>query len=81
MAPNKQKKAWRDFDEDMCDIIQVTSAGNIDRRLQTISQLIVGYASERFGHIEKIGNKVNTLNRREERIKKAGINIPQNEQI
>ena len=41
------------FDEDVCNIIQATLLGNIDRRFNTMSKLIVGYASERFGHFEK----------------------------
>ena len=40
------KKACRSFDEDVCDIIQATFSGNIDRRLNTMSKPIDGYVSE-----------------------------------
>ena len=66
--PANNKKAWRDFDEDVSEIIQATSSGNIDQRLHTMSKLIVGYASERFGYIEKTGGKGYTHNRRQGKI-------------
>ena len=67
--PANNKNAWREFDEDVCELIQATSSGNVDQRLKTMSRLIVSYAAERFGHLEKSGRKPHTLNRREERIK------------
>ena len=72
--PSIDKKAWRGFDEDVCNIIQATFSGNIDRRLNTLSKLIVGYTSERFGHFEKI-EKVFTWNRLEEKIKRLKLEL------
>ena len=50
--PANDKIAWQQFDEDVCGILQTTSKGAPDRRLQTMSTIIVSYASERFGLVK-----------------------------
>ena len=67
--PANDKNAWREFDEDVCELIHATSSGNVDQRLNSLSKLVVTYASERFGQIEKKNRKPHTRNRREERIR------------
>ena len=37
------------FDEDVSEIIQTTSKGNADGRLNVLSAIIVSYAKKRFG--------------------------------
>ena len=45
----KCNNEWIQFDEDVSEIIQTTSKGNADRRLNVQSAIIVSYAKERFG--------------------------------
>ena len=63
------KKAWREFDEDVCEIIQTTSSGNVEQRLSTLTKLTVSYAAERFGFIDIRERKPHNRNRREEKIR------------
>ena len=72
--PSNDKKAWYSFDEDVCNTIQATFSGNIDRRINIMSRLIISYASERFGHFEKT-EKISTRNRREEKIKTLRLEL------
>lgn len=50
------KSMWQQFDEDVCEIVQTTAKGDADRRLHTMTTIIVSYASERFGPIETAGS-------------------------
>ena len=52
------QKEWNQFNEDISEIIQTTSKGNADRRLNILSTIIVSYAKEKFGLHE--GEKENT---------------------
>ena len=44
------KKAWNDFNSDICEILNVSAKGAIDKRLLTTSKIIVSYAVERYGY-------------------------------
>ena len=68
--PASESGAWRVFDEDVCAILQSTSAGDADRRLQAMSKIIVSYASERFGLADSKISKPYINNRRTEQIHK-----------
>ena len=50
--PAKDKTTWQQFDDDVCEILDVTSKGDADSRLHTMSTIIVSYAAERFGYVE-----------------------------
>ncbi|XP_023810165.1 uncharacterized protein LOC105353972 [Oryzias latipes] len=51
--PARKRSEWCQFDEDVSNIIQAAAKGDAESRLQTMTTIIVSYASERFGHIEK----------------------------
>lgn len=50
------------FDEDMSNVIQTTAKADTGSRLQAMTTIIVSYASERFGLIEKGNPKTYTVN-------------------
>ena len=67
--PANQRKVWQQFDEDTARIIDATARGDVDRRLQTMTTIIVTFGTERFGVEE--GRPVrskHTMNRREGKI-------------
>ena len=47
--PANDREAWRDFDSDVCSILESSSGSCVDSRLNTLSTIIVSYAAERFG--------------------------------
>ena len=51
--PASSKCEWKQFDEDVCRILQSTPKGDVDRRMQALSTITISYASERFGYVEK----------------------------
>ena len=50
--PAKKKGAWQDFDNDICEIIQSATKGDVERRLSFMTTIITSLASERFGCVE-----------------------------
>ncbi|XP_038154112.1 uncharacterized protein LOC119791846 [Cyprinodon tularosa] len=44
---------WRQFDEDTDSILEATAKGKVDRRLQTMTTIIISMGAERFGLEEK----------------------------
>ena len=54
----------------MCSILALTTSSNIDKRLQTMTTLIVEYGAERFGVLEYREKPAFTRNRRATQIKK-----------
>ncbi|XP_054628013.1 uncharacterized protein LOC129179159 [Dunckerocampus dactyliophorus] len=67
--PANQHKVWHQFDEDITRVIESTAKGDVDRRLQTITTIIVTYGTERFGVEERKSTRPNyTMNRRAEKI-------------
>nr|XP_014269084.2 uncharacterized protein LOC106676625 [Maylandia zebra] len=63
--PASSQSEWQKFDEDVFNIIQAVAKRGADSRLKTMTTIIVSYASERFGLIEKCNNKTPyTMNRR-----------------
>ena len=50
--PPLNKGAWQDFDNDVCEIIQSATKGDIKRWLSFMTTIITSLASERFGCIE-----------------------------
>lgn len=44
-----QHKVWCQFDEDAARIITATAKGDADKQLQTVTNIIVSFATERFG--------------------------------
>lgn len=46
---SSKRTEWRQFDEDVDRILEVTAKGDIDHQLQTMTTLIVNIATERFG--------------------------------
>ncbi|KAJ8353121.1 hypothetical protein SKAU_G00206880 [Synaphobranchus kaupii] len=65
---NKEKE-WLQFDEDADSILEATAKGEADRRLQTMTTIIVSLAAERFGLEEKRTAKLPyTMNNRASKI-------------
>lgn len=58
------------FDKDVSNIIQATAKGDVDSRLTTMTTIILSYALERFGQVDKGKSKSTfyTMNRRATRI-------------
>ena len=46
----KDKKARHDFDEDISEILEITSKGSLDKRLITTVKISVSYATECYGY-------------------------------
>lgn len=62
---------WSQFDADVSQILETTAEGEVDRKLETMTAVIVSYAAERFGHVEPKTIKTNyTMNRRATQIHK-----------
>ncbi|KAJ8348797.1 hypothetical protein SKAU_G00273860 [Synaphobranchus kaupii] len=65
---NKEKE-WLQFGEDGDSILEATAKGEADRRLQTMTTIIVSLAAERFGLEEKRTAKLPyTMNNRASKI-------------
>ncbi len=48
-------KEWLQLDEDVDMILEITSKGNADQKLQTMCTLIMSIGSERFGATKERG--------------------------
>ncbi len=70
--PRSSKSAvWRQFDEDLDQILERTAKGDVDRRLKTMTSIIVSIVAERFGiEAAKPTPKACAQNRREVRIQR-----------
>lgn len=67
--PAKQHKLWQQFDEDTARIINATTKGGIEGRIQNLTSIITSFATERFGVGEPKSSKPTyTKNRREDKI-------------
>ena len=56
---------WKQFDDDVDEILQLTAKGQAERKLQTLTTIISTIAVERFGEEEKKDHKTTyTPNRR-----------------
>lgn len=68
--PAYNKEAWQNFDNDICELLQLTSQGSAQNQLKYLTTIITSMGSERFGYAEsKQIAKPNTTNRREKKIK------------
>ena len=47
------KRAWNDFDSDICEIPKVSAKGAGDKRLLTTFKITVSYAAERYEYEER----------------------------
>ena len=64
------KGAWQDFDNDICEIIQSATKGDVARRLSFMTTIITSLASERFGYVEpRQPRRPYTANRRVNKMK------------
>ena len=63
--PANNKGAWQDLDNDICEIIQSATKGDVERRLSFMTTIITSLASERFGYVEpRQPRRLYTANRR-----------------
>ena len=68
--PANNKGAWQDFDNDICEIIQSATKGDVERRLSFMTTIITSLASERFGFVEtRQPRRPYTANRRVNKMK------------
>ena len=68
--PANNKGACQDFDNDICEIIQPTTKGDVERRLSFMTTIITSLASERFGYVEpRQPRRPYTANRRVNKMK------------
>ena len=68
--PPANKGAWQDFDNDICEIIQSATKGDVERRLSFMTTIITSLASERFGYVEtRQPRRLYTANRRVNKMK------------
>ena len=79
--PANNKGAWQDFDNDICEIIQSATKGDVERRLSFVTTIITSLVSERFGCVvpqqprmpytpNRRGNKMKDLRREIRSLKK-----------
>ena len=69
--PSNSIVDWQNFDKDVCEIICLSSKGNIEARIDLLTVIITNFAAERFGYKEPRQPKVPyKMNRRAEKIKK-----------
>lgn len=67
--PASKGSEWQKFDDDVDDILEATMKGVVDRKLQTMTTMIISFATERFGSMEKHGaTNQYSKNRRAEKI-------------
>ena len=55
--PAYNKGAWQDFDNDICEIIQSATKGDVENRLSFMTTIITSLASERFVCVEPLAAK------------------------
>ncbi|XP_063448172.1 uncharacterized protein LOC134727719 [Mytilus trossulus] len=68
---NKSKSEWQQFDEDVDAILNTTLAGNIDRKIESMTSFIYNIGMDRFGADEKeVVRREGQKNRRESKIAK-----------
>lgn len=48
---------WQKFDEEMDMVLEATAKGNVEKRLWTMTTIIVSMVAEKFGVKEKRGGK------------------------
>ena len=69
--PANNKEARQDFDNDISEIIQSATKGDVERRLSFMTTIITSLASERFGCVEpRQPRRPYTANRR---VKECGM--------
>ena len=69
--PSNSIGDWQNFDKDVCEIVRLSSKGNIEARIDLLTVIITYFAAERFGYKEPRQPKVPyKMNRRAEKIKK-----------
>lgn len=67
--PASKGSEWQKFDDDVDGILEATMKGAADRKLQTMTTMIISFASERFGSVEKhAATNQYSKNRRAEKI-------------
>ncbi|CAC5407388.1 unnamed protein product [Mytilus coruscus] len=75
---NKSKREWQQFDEDVDEILNTTLAGNIDRKIESMTSFIYNIGMDRFGADEKVVVKrEGQKNRRESKIAKMRKDLRQ----
>ena len=63
--------AWEQFDEDVDKVLEASAKGDVDRRLQAMTTIIISLAQERFGAEEKKAARTPyTMNQRAVKIHK-----------
>nr|AAN12398.1 polyprotein [Tetraodon nigroviridis] len=67
--PASKVSEWQQLDEDLEGILESTAKGGVDRKLQTMTTLVISFATERYGTMEKrAAPEKYTKNRRAEKI-------------
>ncbi|KAK7906627.1 hypothetical protein WMY93_015239 [Mugilogobius chulae] len=63
-------KAWADLDEDLNQILEVTSVGNVERKINMLTEITYNIAKERFGTVQskEYTKVIEQSNRREREI-------------
>ncbi|XP_076090373.1 uncharacterized protein LOC143062594 [Mytilus galloprovincialis] len=75
---NKSKSEWQQFDEDVDAILNTTLAGNIDRKIESMTSFIYNIGMDRFGADEKeVVRREGQKNRRESKIAKMRKDLRQ----
>ena len=68
--PANNTGEWQIFDDDMCEILQATSRGGVDKKLSALTTIITCFASKRFGRVVvRQKNDPYNKNRRDNQIK------------
>lgn len=57
MAPSLKKTEWQKCDEDADKVLEATAKGDVEKRLQTMTTIIVSMVAERFGVEKERGAK------------------------
>ena len=71
MPPSNSRGDWQYFDKIFCEIVRLSSKGNIEARIDILTVIITNFAAERFGYKESRQPKVPyKMNGRAEKIKK-----------
>ena len=69
--PSNSIGDWQNFDKDICEIVHLSSKGNIEARIDLLTVIITNFAAERFRYKEPRQPKVPyKMNQRAEKIKK-----------
>ena len=74
--PSNNLGEWQKFDEDVCDIVRLSSKSNVDGRLASLTTIITSFAAERFGSKEpKQPKNPYKKNRRADKIKSIRVEL------